>query len=74
DAVIEEGPWLHPVEIKSGSTATSDMARSLRRWPEIAAETAGRGTLVYGGDVEQRRSDYDLRPWYDPLPDVLRSR
>ncbi len=73
DAIIEEGPWLHPVEIKSGSTATSDMSRSLRRWPEIAGETAGRGTLVYGGDQEQKRSDYDLRPWHDPLPDVLRS-
>ena len=74
DAVIEEGPWLHPVEIKSGSTATNDMSRSLRRWPEIAGEAAGRATLVYGGDEEQKRSDYDLRPWHDPLPDVLRSR
>lgn len=72
DAVIEDGPWLHPVEIKSGSTATSEMSRSLRRWPQIAGEAAGRGTLVYGGDAEQNRSDYDLRPWHDPLPDVLR--
>ena len=63
DLVLEQGQALTPVEIKSGATVSSDWLRPLRRWRELAGDTAGRPVIVYGGDQPQQRSDADIVPW-----------
>ncbi|MDE0445660.1 MAG: hypothetical protein OXH96_03230 [Spirochaetaceae bacterium] len=63
DLVLEQGPVLAPVEIKSGATVSSDWLRPLRRWRELAGAAGGRPVIVYGGDQLQQRSDADIIPW-----------
>jgi hypothetical protein len=66
DLIVESGDRLFGVEVKSGATVPDDAARTLEGWPSTGAE--GRAVvrrLVYGGDVRQGRSDFDVVPWGD---------
>lgn len=63
DVVIEQGPTLVPVEVKSGQTVVPDFFESLKSWTEIAGEAGGRPWLVYGGDQRQSRSSAEVLPW-----------
>ncbi len=64
DLVIEDGPALYPVEIKSGQTVSSRMFAGLRWWTDTAGDSARLPTLVYGGDDTHTRSGMAVRPWY----------
>ncbi|HEX3531197.1 MAG TPA: ATP-binding protein [Thermoanaerobaculia bacterium] len=63
DVVIERGPLLEPVEVKSGQTVTSGFFTGLETWRGIAGEAAGQPWLVYGGDRRLRRSGVEVVPW-----------
>lgn len=63
DVVIERGPILEPVEVKSGQTVTADFFTGLETWRGIAGEAAGPPWLVYGGDRRLRRSGVEVVPW-----------
>lgn len=65
DIVIDKGLTLEPVEIKSGQTITADSFAGLRKFCILAGETAGRATLLYGGNERQKRQDVDVLPWAD---------
>lgn len=50
DLVLEDGTTLMGVEVKSGETLASDMARNLHTWQRHVAEGQPRVALVYGGE------------------------
>ncbi len=63
DVLIEDGPILHPLEIKSGETISSDFFRGLQAWTKLAGKAAGQPRVVYGGDQAQTRSGIRVLPW-----------
>lgn len=63
DLVLDNGPRLAGVEIKSGETLADDAVRSLLKWRAYAS---GRETylgLVYGGDRGGQLRDVSVRSW-----------
>lgn len=64
DLIVEEGPRLFPVEIKSGQTVTTDMFDTLRWWCRQADQPLSTGTLAYGGDAFHTRDQVAVRPWF----------
>ncbi|REG81509.1 ATP-binding protein [Algoriphagus antarcticus] len=64
DGLIDSGNKLHPIEIKSGQTITSDYFKGLSYWEEISKESGG--TIFYGGNTPQKRSSgVEIHPWFD---------
>ena len=63
DVLIEDGPKLHPLEIKSGETINADFFSGLRTWMQVAGQAAGTARLVYGGDQSQTRQGVQVLPW-----------
>lgn len=74
DLVLDGPQAVHFVEAKSGSTVNADFFSNLRRIDMSIRSKASRkragdsidsiGTVVYGGDKEQRRSDARVVPWH----------
>ena len=65
DLLIERGPLLDPVEIKSGRTLSDDAFAVLRRWTNYAGNAAGSASLVYGGQESYARSGVKVVSWRD---------
>lgn len=63
DLLIDQGIELVPTEIKSGQTVTRSFFTGLEKWRKIAGSAAGRGWLVYGGDLRQSRKEVEVLPW-----------
>lgn len=63
DLLVDEGHHILPVEVKSGQTVAADFLKPIKRWQEIAGETAGPAMLVYGGSEVQERTDCKVVPW-----------
>ncbi len=63
DLVIENGPRLDPVEIKSGRTVSSDWFSGLRRWAGYAGNEGGPARLIYGGEDSYSRSGIRVTGW-----------
>ncbi len=63
DCVIDQGPSLLPLEIKSGQTVTRDFFKGLRYWYRISDTPPGKGYLVYGGDADQKREEGQVLGW-----------
>lgn len=62
DLLIQVGPDIFPIEIKSGETIVSDFFKGLSKFSKISPErTLGAG-LVYGGSEQQRRSQAEIWP------------
>lgn len=57
DLVIESGPDIVPVEIKSGATISTDFFKGLRTFSEKLPSPLVNCALVYGGSERQHRSD-----------------
>lgn len=55
DLLIDQKPDMLPIEIKSGKTVTSDYFKGLNFWNKLTGNKGG--TIVYGGDMQQTRSD-----------------
>lgn len=65
DVIVESGNQLQAIEIKSGLTVASDMFKALQKWQEIAAGTAAKATLVYGGENNYDRQGCRVLGWRD---------
>jgi len=61
DMIIEDGPRVLPVEIKSGKTVASDFFDSIRWWKNLSGE--GGGVLVYGGGESYEREGLRVVSW-----------
>ena len=42
---------------------TREFFRAIGRWKEIAAESAGKTFLIYGGDEEYEREGHSILSW-----------
>lgn len=56
DLILEAGPDLVPVEIKSGATVADDFFQGLRTFAARLPTPPARSFLVYGGTERQKRS------------------
>ena len=65
DLLIDHGSHLSPLEIKSGQTINRDYFKGLDFWRKLAGESAGKAWLVYGGDIQQTRTDVTILPWFE---------
>ncbi len=63
DCIIERGQQLFPVEVKSGSTITSDYFDGLNYWNSLAKRDPSNSFLVYGGDKDQSRTLAHVVSW-----------
>lgn len=55
DVLIERANALQPIEIKSGQTITPEYFKSIQYWGKISGQPGG--TVLYGGESPQLRSD-----------------
>ena len=69
DLFYQSGNGICAIEVKSGSTISSDFFRSLNRVSELVPEISARA-VVYGGTARQSRSDVEITPLRD-FPNVL---
>lgn len=60
DLVIESGPDVVPVEIKSGATITEDYFKGLRSFSSKLTTAPNTCALFYGGTERQQRSDVNV--------------
>jgi len=64
DVIVEVGPRLIVIEVKSGQTISSDLLSSSRKVASILRDSAAIDTIVvYGGDTCQPRTDLTVLPW-----------
>lgn len=63
DCIMEEGPKIIPVEIKSSLTLSSDLFDGLIKWSTLTGSPLGQGHLIYAGESEQKRSQGLAIPW-----------
>ncbi|MFB3893312.1 MAG: ATP-binding protein [Phycisphaerae bacterium] len=63
DLIIEDGPNLIPVEIKSGETFASDFTAGLDYWRNLAGRNDAPAAIVYGGDDSYIRSGVAVMSW-----------
>ena len=61
DLFYETGQGIHAIEIKSGSTVSSDYFTSLKRVAELIPDISTK-TVVYGGSLRQSRTDSEVVP------------
>ena len=61
DLFYETGQGIHAIEIKSGSTVSSDYFSSLNRVAELIPGITAK-TVVYGGTARQSRTDSEVVP------------
>lgn len=55
DVLIERANTLEPIEIKSGQTITPEYFKGIQYWVKLSGQAGG--TVLYGGESPQYRSD-----------------
>lgn len=60
DVILESGATVKPVEIKLSATVSDDYFKGLRYYQRINPEKTARPALIYGGDQNQTRTDFDI--------------
>jgi predicted AAA+ superfamily ATPase len=63
DCIIEKSDRLVPLEIKSGRTMTQDQFKNLIYWNGLSKTSAKNSYIIYGGDLNQKRSSGNLISW-----------
>jgi predicted AAA+ superfamily ATPase len=63
DLLIPSGRQLRAVEIKAGATVNTDYFRGLRGFAAAFPNVLEGGSVVYGGDIDQARSDWPVIGW-----------
>lgn len=71
DVIIEQGPQLIPVEIKSGATVARDFFVGLEKWMALSGNLGIDPLLIYGGENSYQRKRVRVFGWKD-LPEALR--
>ena len=70
DVIIEQGPQLIPVEIKSGATVARDFFVGLDKWMALSGNLGIDPLLIYGGENSYQRKRVRVFGWKD-LPEAL---
>ena len=63
DLIEPRGAKVHAIEIKAGATINSDYFKALGRFKKAFPEKFLDGTVIYGGQQSQKRSDWTIWPW-----------
>lgn len=63
DLLIPSGRRFRAVEIKAGATVNPDYFRGLRGFAAAFPDALDGGSVVYGGDTDQARSDWPVIGW-----------
>jgi len=63
DVLIERGPELVPLEIKSGETLSGDSFSGLHYWRQLVGDLEAPAALVYAGDRMYRRHEVTVYSW-----------
>jgi uncharacterized protein len=63
DLLLDLGPSLTPIEIKSGMTVATDFFQGLEYWRKLSGQPDGPGALIYAGDRAYRRQGFVVHPW-----------
>lgn len=63
DLLIPVGRQFRAVEIKAGATVNPDYFRGLRSFSAAFPDALEGGSVVYGGDTDQARSDWPVIGW-----------
>ena len=63
DLLLEMGPDLIPIEIKSGQTVASDFFSDINYWRALAGHPDGDAGLVYGGNSSYKRQGVSVVSW-----------
>ena len=71
DVIIEQGPQLIPVEIKSGATVARDFFVGLEKWMALSGNLGTDPLLIYGGENSYQHKRIRVFGWKD-LPEALR--
>ncbi|MFA6183739.1 MAG: ATP-binding protein [Parcubacteria group bacterium] len=63
DFVMEQGTKLYPIEVKSGKTINTDYFKNILYWSKLAGNKAKNGAVVYAGNENQTRTDFEIYGW-----------
>jgi len=63
DVIMEQGPLLMPVEMKSGATVVRDSFAGLEKWTTLSGGLATSPMLIYGGDTSYRHKGIRVEGW-----------
>ena len=63
DCLIEKSNGLTPVEIKSGSTFTTDFFRSMNYWNKLSGNSGENSYVIYGGLTNRELNEGKLISW-----------
>ena len=63
DLLYDEGFKLNLFEIKSTSTISSKMFKGLNYLSKIADDDIAQKTVIYGGENNQKRTEFDIVSW-----------
>lgn len=63
DLLVDIGGQLHPTEIKSSQTIHPNFFKNLHYFNKISENEASLATLIYGGDLNQNRSNGNIKSW-----------
>lgn len=63
DLLVQDGPKVTAIEIKSGATVQSSWFQNLGKLKDYAAKELSQTAVVYGGDQPQPRQAGQVVPW-----------
>ncbi len=63
DLLYEDADSTHIYEIKSSKTISYDMFKGMDFFKKLAKDEVGNQTLIYGGDKDQKRTEYAVKTW-----------
>jgi predicted AAA+ superfamily ATPase len=63
DLLLPVGGKLHAIEIKAGATVNSDYFKGLKNFAAHHPQALAGGSVIYGGDQGQTRSDWPVHSW-----------
>lgn len=69
DLIIDEPEGITPIEIKSGKTVNNDFFKNLKYWNNLSK--AKNSVLLYGGELEQYRTDNTLVTNWRNISDMV---
>jgi predicted AAA+ superfamily ATPase len=63
DLLFKNGDEFNLIEIKASQTIKSEMFKNLDYVSNLIGETPTKKTLIYGGETNQKRTNYTVFAW-----------
>lgn len=63
DLILDHGPQVIPIEIKSGETIGSDFFKGINYWRKLINHNDCPAALIYGGQEISQRNAISILPW-----------